>query len=154
LSDFEANTGFVQLSSFLPYTPNTGQVRFHIEPGDLRLDDELRSFWPRANIPAPLSVFYAPTAFAQSLTHPERHKVALPTIMELKEDKPGIGRKGTLFMVVFTRWFEFNNPIDPGNANIIRFDDLDPSDTVASIYRVRGNLINPRQALGPAPVIP
>ena len=154
LSDFEANTGFIQLNSFLPYTPNPGQVRLHHEPGDPIMDDELRQFWPR-NDPLLPPEFYAATAFGQSLTHPERHKVSLPTIMELKDDVPLIGRKGTLLLIVYSRWFEFNNlpPNDPGNANIIRFDNI-PSDTVASVYRVRGNLINPKPPLGPPPAIP
>ena len=141
---FGINSGYMALPALIPYSPDPGQVQLYAEITDETIDGDNRNFWPRSSNPAATPV-YSPVAWAQGLSLSERHKVALPVLMELKADYNGfgngsIGRQGTLVLVVFSRWGEFDPSINIGlQANL--------SDSAAAVYRVPGNLINPRRTV-------
>jgi hypothetical protein len=138
---FGINSGFLSLPAVIPYTPDPGEVQLYVEAGDETIDGDNRNFWPRSDPGSP--PIYSPVAWAQSLSLSERHKVALPVLMELKTDFNGfghgsIGRQGTLVLVVFSRWGDFDANVDIGfQPNL--------SDSAAAVYRVPGNLLNPRR---------
>jgi hypothetical protein len=138
---FGINSGYMVLPTLIPYSPDPGQVQLYVQTGDETIDGDNRNFWPRSDPGSP--PIYSPVVWAQSLTLSERHKVALPVLMELKTDFNGfghgsIGRQGTLVLVVFSRWGDFDPNLDIG---------LQPnlSDSAAAVYRVPGNLLNPRR---------
>ena len=135
---FGINTGYAQLPVRLPYTPDPGQVTLYKNTPDVTIDGDGRNFWPKSDNGS--VALYTPEVYAQGMSFPQRHKVAYPVLMELKNDFPSIGRKGTLVLVVFTRWFDFD-----GQNSI----SLTPtaSDSAAAVFRVRGNMINPRRTV-------
>lgn len=140
VTGFSINAGYVSLPIYVPYTPDPGHVQLYSAGDVTTTDGDGRHFWPRSD--NGLVPVYAPTAYAQNLLFSQRHKVAFPVLMELRQDTPfgsgSIGRKGTLVLVVFTQWYEYSN------QNSI---NLSPSlsATCAAVYRVRGNLLNPRR---------
>lgn len=133
---FGVNTGYAQLPVMVPYTPNASQVQLFKDAPDTTIDGDSRNFWPKSNTPSP--VIYSPSAWAASLSSKQKHKVAYPVLMELKSDFASIGRKGTLVLIVFSRWMEFD---DQNSVSLTS----SAGETGASVYRVRGNLMNPRR---------
>lgn len=127
VANFSASTGMLNLPIFIPFAPTEGFTLTRT-PGSA--DPEGRTYYlsvPNNN--------YLPSAFAQPLSDARRHKVMLPTLMELTTDT-GVGKKGTLVLVVFTRWA----PEDPNNS--ISFDpNLVDNLSCASVYRLNGNLL-------------
>jgi len=133
---FGINTGYATLPTFIPYSPDPGQVTLYKSAPDATIDGDGRNFWPKSD--AGLFPVYSPTAFAQQLAYSQRRKVALPAIMELRQDVPSIGRKGTLVLVVFTDWSDFTS------ANSVEMFPT-VSSSAAAVYRIRGAMLNPRR---------
>jgi len=129
VADFNASTGFLKLSTYVPYTPNPDEVFFTRSLIDT--DIEGRTYFPAPNLS-----FYQPSAFAQSLSNDRVHKVVLPTLMEVTSDQT-YGEKGTLLLVLFVRWAAFDD------ENSVKFLTANNT-TVAAVFRVSGNLLNGR----------
>lgn len=136
ITGFNSTTGYMQLPVLVPYLPDPQQVQLYRDAPDTVIDGDNRNFWPKSNAPSP--VVYTPSAYGPALTFKQKHKVALPVLMELKADFPSIGRKGTMVMVVFSRWIEYDD------QNSIIFNPT-VGDTCAGVYRVRGNMLNPKR---------
>jgi hypothetical protein len=136
LIGFGINTGHLQIPALIPYVPAPQEVTLHRDATDPVIDAEGRNFWPRSDDGT--TPLYSPVAFGQELAFPQRHKVALPLLAELKTDFPSIGRKGTLVLVVLTRWINFDS--ENGVS-------LTPTqgESAAAVYRVRGNMMNPQR---------
>lgn len=131
ISDFNAETGFLQLPILIPAVPEPQSLTFVRVGGDI--DAEGRSFFNA------VSSGYLPSAFAQPLSDSKRHKNVLPMIAELAADGP-IGAKGTLVIVLLSRWAEF----DAGD--FVGFEsDFAANFTTASVYRMKGNPANSRR---------
>lgn len=131
ISNFSALTGFLQVPTLIPAVPEPQLLTFLRDPGDI--DAERRSFFKE--VPAG----YIPSAFGQPLSDSKRHKNVLPMIAELDTDGP-IGPKGTLVVVLLSRWSEF----DPDN--FVGFNtDLSANFTSASVYRLKGNPLSGRR---------
>ena len=128
IAEFSALTGFVRVPSLIPYTPNPEQVTFNRALVDADIED--RTFFP--SVPAG----YKPNAFGQPLSDERIHKVVMPTIMETTADTT-LGRKGTLLLVLLVRWAEFDA------ENSVKFIAVNNT-TVASVFRLAGNLLNRR----------
>jgi hypothetical protein len=133
ISSFSSNFGFAQLGTVIPYSPDTGEVVLERQAGDNDIDAEGRHFWARGD-----ASFYLPSAYTLPIAGPTRHKTALFTIMELKSDFASIGRKGTLVLVVFSTW---NEIVTSNSITLLSV----PSGTGASVYRLRGNPLNPHR---------
>jgi len=134
---FNIDSGMAQLPTLLPYAPNPDEVNLVSGALDVTVDADGRNFWPKVD-----PLFYAPSAFSYPYNFPQKHKVALPALMELKQDFASIGRKGTLVLVVFSGWFDISSTTPTENS--IKFLSV-PSDFCAAIYRVRGHMLNPRK---------
>jgi hypothetical protein len=132
ISDFSASTGFLQVPILVPAVPNPQSLTFLRGGGDV--DIEGRSFFKE--VPAG----YIPSAFGQPLSDSKRHKNVLPMLAELAVDGP-IGPRGTLLLVLLSRWSEFDD------ENFVGFDsNLASNFTSASVYRLKGNPLNSRRA--------
>jgi hypothetical protein len=132
IADFSASTGFLQIPTLVPAVPNPQSLTFLRNGGDV--DIEGRSYFKE--VPAG----YIPSAFGQPLSDSKRHKNILPMIAELAADGP-VGPKGTLLIVLLSRWADFDAD------NKVGFDpNLGMNFTSASVYRVKGNPLNPRRA--------
>lgn len=134
---FVTNTGYVRLPALLPYAPNPSQVTLFRDAVDGSVDGDNRRFWPKSDDGTP--PVYSPTALAANLSAPMRHKVAFPVLCELKEDYFPYGVRGTMLMVVFSKWIEF------GTENGISLTSV-PSDSGAAVFRLRGGFLNPRRS--------
>jgi hypothetical protein len=128
IADFNASTGFVKVPAFIPYVPNPESVTFTRNLADT--DIEGRTFLP--TVPPG----YAPSSFGQNLSNDRVHKVILPTLMESGADS-NLGRKGSLFLVLLTRWAAFDS------ENSVKFLSANNT-TAAAVYRVSGNMLNRR----------
>lgn len=128
IADFNASTGFVKVPAFIPYVPNPESVTFTRNLGDT--DIEGRTFLP--TVPGG----YVPNAFSQNFSNDRVHKVVMPTLMESAADS-NLGRKGSLFLVLITRWAAFDS------ENSVKFLPSNNT-TAAAIYRVSGNMLNRR----------
>jgi hypothetical protein len=128
IAEFNATTGFLQLPAFIGYVPNPEAVTFIRGVGDV--DIEGRTFFP--TVPGG----YIPNAYAQPISDSKRHRNFLPMIAELPADSP-LGYKGQLVLVLLIREARFDK------VNGVWFDpDPNSSTTVASIFRIKGNLLN------------
>lgn len=136
LVGFNVNTGFLKLPAYVPYMPDPSQVTLYRDAPDVVTDADGRNFWPKSDSGSP--AVYSPVAFAQQLASGQRHKVALPVLMELKDDFPSIGRRGTTVLAVITAWSEY----DPENGVA-----LAPAigASAAAVYRIRGGLMGARR---------
>ncbi|OPZ38447.1 MAG: hypothetical protein BWY99_01612 [Synergistetes bacterium ADurb.BinA166] len=133
---FSVNTGYVSLPTFVPYTPDPGQVTLYKSAPDSTVDGDGRNFWPKSDSGA--FAVYSPTILAQQLSFGQRHKTAVPVLMELKQDVPSVGRRGTMVLVVFSSWTDFSS------SNFVEMlTTVSPS--CAAVYRIRGSLMNPRR---------
>jgi hypothetical protein len=128
VSDFNANTGFLKVPVALPYVPNPESVTLTRSLGDA--DIEGRSFFPS------FAAGYVPNAYGPSLSDSRVHKVLLPVLMETVDDL--LAPKGTLLLVNFLRWAAFDS------ENSIKYLGPPDNTTIASVFRVAGNLINRR----------
>jgi hypothetical protein len=92
-------------------------------------DPEFRAYYDLANPGG-----YKPTAMAQPLFGPTRHKVFQPMIVRTTQDTL-LFRKGELLLMVLSRFAE----LDPDNK--ITFSDLPAIRTAAALYRTRNLLL-------------
>ncbi len=134
---FNINTGFFVLPAMIPYMPNPSEVTLFRDAPDVTEDAEGRFFWPKSDSGS--TPKYSPVLFSQPLSGPRRHQVSYPVLMELREDFNSIGKKGTVVLVVFTSWSEF----DPQNK--IELTSIEGA-SAAGIFRVRGNYMNSRRS--------
>ena len=132
LANFDAESAFLQVPTLIPAVPEPQSLTFNRLGGDI--DAEGRSFFKE--VPAG----YIPSAFGQPLSNDKRHKNVLPMIAELSADGP-IGPKGTLVIVLISRWADFDS------NNSVGFNpDLAQNYTSASVYRLKGNPLAPRRS--------
>ena len=130
LKDFSADTGFARVLANVPMVSNPQSLTLERVGGDV--DVEGRSYFK--SVP----VGYAPAAMGQSLDYPVPHRVIQPMIAELAEDSI-FGPRGMLILVTIQRWA----PADKENR--VGFDStLATNTTSASVYRIKGNLLNGR----------
>jgi hypothetical protein len=130
VAEFNASTGFLRTHSVIPYVPNPEAVTF--TRGLIDADIENRTYFPSV----PTS--YKPNAFGQPLSDERIHKVVMPTIMETTSDSV-LAKKGTLFQVLLVRWAEFDA------ENSVKFLAANNT-TIASVFRLSGNLLNRRSS--------
>jgi len=131
VADFSASTGMLKLPTFVPYMPDPELVTFN-RSATMDIDLEGRTFFK--SVPAG----YIPNAYAQNLSDPTRHKVIQPMLAELATTS-SYGHKGQLVLVLIIRWAVFDA------TNGVFFDsDLTKSSTTASVFRIKGNLLNKR----------
>lgn len=130
--------GYARIQARVPYAPNVGEVQLFRSILDPVVDSDGRNFWPRSHDPSGPDA-YSPVAAGPPLTAFTRHKVAMPFLAEVKEDLQNVGRKGTLVLVVVTKWGEYTKENDVSLTSNV-------GDTCAAVYRVRGNLMNPRRS--------
>jgi hypothetical protein len=129
VTDFSAATGFLRLPVFIPMVANPDQLTFTGAGTDI----EGRSYFN--TVPGGT---YIPNAYAQELSNAKRHKNFLPMLCELAVDGP-LGFKGQLVLVLLLRYGLFD-AADSVNFNA----DLTQNTTVASVFRLKGNLLNKR----------
>jgi hypothetical protein len=128
---FNAATGFLQLPVNVPYSPDTTNLAtFTRGIGDT--DVEGRTFFKN------YSGGYVPNAYAQDLSDPTRHKVILPVLVELPPASP-IGMPGQLALMLLIRGAFFDE-----RNNVVFNSDLTQNTTVASVFRIKGNLLSKR----------
>jgi hypothetical protein len=132
ISDFGAGTGFLKLSTVIPLVSNPESMTFlRSSPGDT--DAEGRTFFK--SIPGST---YVHNAFGQDLSDPIKHKVVFPFIAELPTTS-SLGKRGQMVLVLLTRWATFDQ------INGVFFNaDLTLNTTAASVFRLKGNLLNKR----------
>jgi hypothetical protein len=131
IADFSASTGFLKLPTFVPFVPNAESLTFtRSSPGDI--DIENRTFFK--TVPSG----YIPNAYGQDLSDPSKHKVFYAFLAELPASS-ALGVKGQLVLVLLTRWAIFDE------TNGVFFNaDLTQNTTTASVFRLKGNLLNRR----------
>ncbi len=128
VADFNASTGFLRLPIYVPMVANPESVTFTRGLGDV--DVEGRSFFKT------VPVGYVPNAYAQDLSDPKRHKDILPIIAELASDST-YGHRGQLVLILLIRYALFDE------TDSVAFNsDLTQNTTVASVFRIKGNLLN------------
>ena len=133
VSNFSTNTGLIRLETMIPMVPAPDQLDFVRVGGDR--DAELRTYFK--SIPASQ---YRPNAYSQPLSDPKKHKVIQPLLVELIADS-SYGQKGQLMLMLITRWATFDE------ENSVKFlSNLADNTTTASLYRVKGNLLNNRRS--------
>lgn len=130
------DTGYIRLPALIPYAPNPSQVTLYRDALDGVTDGDGRFFWPKSH--SGLVPTYSPVVSAQGLVQSQRHKVAFPVLCELKSDFAGLGQKGTYVLVVFSKWFEFD---DDNNVSL----GPSTSDSGAAVFRIKGGLMAPRR---------
>ena len=135
ITDFDADTGMLKLPVFLGLAapPTT----FTLTRGIVNVDIEARTYYSNATEGTGPAAYHL-NAYAQDLSELKRHKVLFPMLIEL----PGTtvaGKMGQLALMLITRWANFD-------ANNGVYFDIDPTanTTTASIYRLRGNVLNGR----------
>lgn len=130
VSDFEADTGFLRLPALIGYAPKADAVIFNRAGTDI--DIEGRTYFKAMDA----TVKYGPNVRASQLSHAKKHKVLVPMLAELREDTL-LGPRGQLVMILVTRWAEFD-----AKNEVMLVDDLNDNTTAASVFRVKGNLLN------------
>lgn len=130
ISDFSAATGLLSLHSFVQVDgTNTIQLGDTVSGRGSLTDAEFRAYYDFAN-PAG----YKPTAAAQPLFGPTRHKTFQPMLVRSTADTL-LFRKGELLLLVLSQFQELN----PDNK--VAFTDLPAIRTSAAIYRTRNLLL-------------
>ena len=130
IEGFSADTGYLRVTTNIPPVPNPDETQFSRSGGDI--DAEGRSYYKE------IPTSYRPSAFGVVLSDAKRHKVLLPMLGELVEDG-SFGFKGQMVLVTIQRWADLDN------ENSVLFDSaLATNTTSASVYKVRGNLLNNR----------
>jgi len=123
IDDFNAETGLLNLHSFVPVDGTTA-FTFDTTGKDL----EFRAFYEAADTTA-----YRPTMFSQELSGVVRHKVCTPFLARITADSV-LYRKNEVVLVVLSRWAQLDAD------NTVRFADTD-NRGAAAIYRTRNHLI-------------
>lgn len=129
--------GFLKLPTLVPMVAPPDQFTLTRAPGDV--DAEGRSYFK--TIPGST---YLPNAFAEPLATPVRHRCVLPVLAELATDST-LGPKGQLVLVLIGSWNA--RPGIGSTTNSVAFDStLATNFTSASVYRIKGNLLNRRSS--------
>ena len=129
ITEFNATTGFLRLPVLVPMVANPEQLSF-MTPG---VDVEGRSFFKA--VPGGT---YIPNAYSQGLANAVRHKNLLPVLCELAADST-LGFRGQLVLILLVRYALFDE------INGVFFNsDQTVNTTVASVFRIKGNLLNKR----------
>ena len=132
VADFDSDTGWLRLPSYIPMSASADDFTFSRPGGSGEVDAEFRTYYSGT------SSGYRPNAYAQNLSDPKKHKVLVPVIAELRGDS-GVGKAGQLVLILLTRWASFDA------VNGVFFDlNAATNTTTASVYRLRGNLLNGR----------
>jgi len=132
VANFDADTGWMRLPSYIPMVAPADGLVLTRPGGSGEVDAESRTYY------STVAAGYQPNAFAQNLSDPKKHKVFLPILCELASDS-GVGKRNQLVLVLLTRWAAFDA------VNGVFFDTTAASNTTtASVYRLRGNLLNGR----------
>lgn len=139
LTNFSGDSGFLKMETLIPAVPNPNELTFNRAPGDI--DSEGRSYFK--SIPVNI---YLPNAFAQAFNDIKRHRCVLPMLCELSADS-SLGQKGQLVLVVLGSYQLPDISGTASSANAIGFNpDLTQNVTTASVYRIKGNLLNRRSS--------
>jgi hypothetical protein len=129
VADFNAQTGLLNLPVYISMVANPESLAF--TGGSV--DVEGRSYF---NAVPPGG--YIPNAYAQDLSNPDRHKDIFPILAELAEDSL-LGYRGQLVLILLLRYAFFDE------TNGVFFDPiLGANSTSASVFRLKGNLLNKR----------
>lgn len=130
VTDFSAQTGMLMLPTYVPMVANPEALTLTRSPGDV--DVESRTYYSGAS-----STGYLPNAYAASFSSAGRHKNILPVLAELPQDT-AFGLKGQIVVVLLVRYAH----IDAING--VFFDPTSANTTCASVFRVKGLLLNKR----------
>jgi hypothetical protein len=132
VANFDSDTGWMRLPSYVPMVAPADGFTFTRPGGAGEVDAESRTYYSTA------VSGYLPNAYAQNLSDPKKHKVFVPVLAELSSDS-GIGKSRQLVLLLLTRWASFDA------VNGVFFDSTAATNTTtASVYRLRGNLLNGR----------
>ena len=131
IADFSASTGLLKLPVFVPFMPDPEAVTFNRSSG-ADIDAEGRTFFK--SVPSG----YIPNAFAQDFSDPKKHKVIQPMLAELPTAS-AYGHKGQLVLILLIRWAVFDE-----DNGVYFVNDLTQNTTTASVFRIKGNLLNKR----------
>lgn len=103
--------------------------------GTPTIDGDGRSFWPFVSATTEEGFIMAG---AKMLSNSIRRKVVFPVLAELKADYPSYGRKGSMFLILYSKL------IMSGSSNAA-FMGAPPysGDGCAAVYKLRGNPMNP-----------
>lgn len=123
LSDFDADTGLLNLHTIIPADPN--QDFLLSSPG---LDTDFRVAYNITDTNA-----YRPTVMARNLSNPQKHKVFLPMLVQATIDTVYY-RKGEVLLMVITRFAKLDD------ENNVVFDATN-NECCAAIYRTNGILL-------------
>jgi hypothetical protein len=128
ISEFSATTGYMKLPTFIGYVPEPGDMAFSRGPTDV--DAEGRSYF---NVSA--STGYIPNAYGQNFSDAKRHRDVLPVLAEAVSTDYSHERQLVLVLLIREAMFDANNHV--------AFDaDLTADTTTASVFRIKGNLLN------------
>lgn len=129
ITEFNATTGFLRLPVLVPMVADPDKLFFT----SVATDVEGRSFYKA--IPGGI---YIPNAYSQGLANAVRHKDVFPILCELAADS-SLGFRGQLVLVLLIRYSLFDE------INGVFFNsDQTLNTTVASIFRIKGNLLDKR----------
>jgi hypothetical protein len=137
LENLTVNSGYIQLPVIMGYVPNPQEATFERVGGDI--DSEGRSYYKE------VAAGYIPSAYAQPLkVGGKERRVLLPVLAELRTDLT-FGKKGQLVMLVLGTYY--NSVYNQSSSNAVAFDPVLANNiTSASVYRVKGNLLNRRSS--------
>jgi hypothetical protein len=128
ISEFSASTGYMKLPTFIGYVPEPGDMAFSRGPTDV--DAEGRSYF---NVSA--STGYIPNAYGQNFSDAKRHRDVLPVLAEAVSTDYSHERQLVLVLLLREAMFDANN-------HVAFNPDLTESTTTASVFRIKGNLLN------------
>jgi hypothetical protein len=132
VSTLSANTGLLKLPINIPMAPIPEDFSFGRAPGDV--DAEGRTYYKTS------ASSYVPSAVSLPLSDERRHKDVVPILAELPADNT-FGKKGQLFLLLISRF------ADSDSENNVGFlSALADNTTTASVYRLKGNLLNGRRS--------
>jgi len=128
ISDFSSNTGLLSLHSFVQ-VDGTNDIQLGDSGRGPVVDPEFRVYYDTSN---PLG--YKPTAIAQPLFGPTRHKVFQSMLVRSAVDTL-LFRRGELILMVISRFAELDQD------NKLAFTDSPSIRTAAALYRTRNLLL-------------
>lgn len=133
VSNFDADTGWLKLPSFLPMAVSSGHYTLNRPGGSGEVDSEGRTYYSEMT-----SSSYSPNAYAQQLSDPKKHKIVLPVLVKVEQDED-FSKPNRLVLLLLTRWASF----DPDNG--VWFDtSASTNATCASVLRLKGNPLGRR----------
>ena len=132
VADFNADTGSLTLHSMVPMDgSNVMTLGSNTAGRGPAIDPEFRVYYDYANHQG-----YKPTAMAQPLSGPVRHKV-FTTALARSKQHTRLFREGELLLVVFSRFAE----LDADNKVMLADPSLGGVRSVAAVYRTRNLLL-------------